>query len=220
VRRGFSGGLACLGGLLLAGCVGQSAAVTPEQAVASVQTGRPLLNCREPCLAAWQAAQPQAAQFAAQRRWGDLAALVLRIGYEDDLTLYYLGNAAEGIGYPAAAASYYRQSARLSQTSAACLKLSRSCGGVVLPRAAALRLAAIERELRRKYGIASPVQRRNAPAPGEPTAAPEAAESATSEAGTPAPEPVSAPAPSRGGPPASPPPTHAPDYIEPPPLGR
>src|SRR5438045_1322661 len=84
---------------------GRSAAVTPQQALASVQTGQPLLSCREPCLAAWQAAQPQAAQLAAGRHWGDLAALVLGVGYEDDLSLYYLGNAAEGIGYPAAAAS-------------------------------------------------------------------------------------------------------------------
>ena len=46
---------------------------------------------------------------------------MLRIGYEDDLTLYYLGNAAEGTGYPGAAASYYRQSVRFSGSSAACL---------------------------------------------------------------------------------------------------
>lgn len=208
--------------LLLAGCVGQSAAVTAQQALAAVQTGQPLLSCREPCLAAWQAVQPQATQLAANRRWGDLAALVLRVGYEDDLTLYYLGNAAEAIGYPAAAATYYRRSARLSETEAACRVLSRSCGGLVLPRAAALRLAVIERNLSRKYGIARPGPRRVVPAPGEATPSPEATEPATSEAGPPAAEPVAVPppAPPRNVPAPGPPAAHAPDYIEPPPLGH
>ena len=32
-----------------------------------------------------------------------LAALVMRIGYQDDLSLYYLGRAAEGMGYRAPA---------------------------------------------------------------------------------------------------------------------
>jgi hypothetical protein len=218
VGRGFRDGFVGFGGLLLAGCVDQSAAVTPQQALAWVQTGQALLSCREPCLAGWQAAQAQAAQLAAGRRWGDLAALVLRVGYEDDLTLYYLGNAAEGIGYPGAAASYYRQSARLSRTSAACLNLSRSCGGFALPRAAVSRLAVIERELHRKYGIAGPVPRRSTSVPGEPAAPPEA----TSEAGIPAVEPVSAQPAAQpySSPRPSSPPAHAPDYIEPPPLGR
>lgn len=172
-------------------------------------------------MAAWQAVQPQGAQLAAARHWADLAALVLRVGYEDDLSLYYLGNAAEGTGYPGAAASYYRQSVRLSQTSAACLRLSRLCGGLALPRAASLRLAVIDRELSRKYGIVGAGPHRVAPAPGEPARRSEAAEPVASDGSPPAAAPVSAPepAPSRDVPPPNSA-QHPPDYIEPPPLGR
>ena len=217
----FRGGFVGLGCLLLAGCAGQSASVTPQQALASVRTGQSLLTCREACLAAWQAAQPQAAQLAAGRNWGELAALVLRVGYEDDLTLYYLGNTAEGTGYPGGAASYYRQSARLSGTSAACVNRSRVCGGVALPRAASLRLAAIERDLRRRYGIVGAGPRRVAPAPGEPPPPGEATEPLPAENGPPPAEPVSAAAPPTAPPAPTPrPPAHSPDYIEPPPLGR
>lgn len=142
-------GLVGLGCLVLAGCAAQPAAVTPAEAVAQLRTGRPLLTCREACLVAWQRAEPQAVQLAVGARWADLAALALRIGYQDDLSLYYLGRAAEGLGYPRAAASYYRQSSALSGTSISCRNLSRMCGGMIFPRAALLRLAALERNLKR-----------------------------------------------------------------------
>ena len=133
--------------LVTAGCVQQSPTVTPADAAAMVRTGRALLNCREACVAEWQRVQPQAAQLDAAARWPELAATVLQAGYQDDLSLYYLGRTAEGLGYPGAAASYYRQSLRLSGTAISCQYLSRVCGGVALPRAAAMRLASIERQL-------------------------------------------------------------------------
>ncbi|HKS88673.1 MAG TPA: hypothetical protein VJR70_04470, partial [Stellaceae bacterium] len=122
----------------------------------ALQSGQPLLSCREDCLIAWQFAQPQAAQLAAGRHWPELAALVLRVGYEDDLTLYYLGLAAEAVGNSGAAAGFFRQSLRLSGTGAACVYLSRQCGGVALPRAAQVALAAIDRELNLRYGRRPP----------------------------------------------------------------
>jgi len=210
--------------LLLAGCAGQTVSIAPQQALASLKTGQAQLACRESCLAAWQAAQPRAAELAAGRRWGDLAALVLGIGYQDDLTLYYLGNAAEGIGSPGAAASYYRQSLRLSGTTASCLNLSRLCGGVVLPRAASVRLAAIERELRPRDGLTKRAPRQLPSAPGRAASpARDEGEPAESEAGAPSAAAVSTPGPepSPGAARApSPAPPRFPDYIEPPPAGR
>lgn len=231
------GGLSALGGLLLGclalgGCIGQSAAPTPAQAVALLQSGRPLLSCRQPCLAAWQQAQPQAAQLASLARWAELAALVLRVGYQDDLTLYYLGEAAEGIGNSGAAAGFYRDSIELSGTVNACRYLSRMCGGVALPRAAQLRLAAIDRALNRRYRPPERGPRRLAPAepaPGEiaPPAPGETAPPAPGDAGPPPPAeatpplplaaPPPPPLPPRGTSPAAP---HASDYIEPPPSAR
>lgn len=184
-----------LGCLLLAGCAERVASVTPAESLTLLRTGRPLLRCRDACLAEWQRAQPQAAQLEAGARWQGLAQLVLRIGYQDDLSLYYLGRAAEGIGYPTAAASYYRQSMQLSGTSISCQNLSRLCAGVALPRAASSRLAAIERELSRSR------PRRN----GTALRGPETPEAAPREPAAPVPSPV--------GPPPS-------EYIEPPPAPR
>ena len=219
MSKWFCGNLLALGCLVLAGCGAPPGPVTPAEAVAQLRTGRPLLNCREACVAEWQRAQPQAAQLAAGRRWADLAALTVRIGYQDDLSLYYLGQAAEGLLYPAAAASYYRQSTYLSGTAISCQNLSRVCGGMEFPRAALLRLAAIERSLSR------PAPRRAAPGPQEPgapaavpeeIAAPgpgEAEPAAPAEAGARPPPEARSPFPA----PVRLPPT---EYIEPPPAAR
>src|SRR5688572_12118659 len=146
--------------LAMAGCtLQQTPTVTPADAAAQVQTGRALLTCRDACLDEWRRLQPQATQLEAAGRWPELAAMVLQANYEDDLSLYYLGRAAEGLGYPGAAASYYRQSLRLSGTSGSCEYLSRICGGVALPRAASVRLAAIDRQL------SGPPRRRATPGP-------------------------------------------------------
>jgi|SRR5579864_4259589 len=209
-KKWYHRGLAAAALLALVGCAQQDT-VNPAETLALLRAGRPLLTCHEPCLPGWRSAQPQAAQLDAGARWQDLAMLLRRTGYQDDLSLYYLGRAAEGLGAREAAASYYRQSMHLSGTASSCQSLSRLCGGATLPRAAALRVAAIERELSR----ARPRRIEAAPpgaAPAEVEAAPQG--SATPEPGpaeseAPAPAPVPRPA----GPPAS-------EYIEPPPAPR
>ena len=226
----YCGILMALGWLLL-GCAPQPAAVDTTAAVARLRTGAPLLSCREPCLGQWQQAQPQAAQLVAAGRWVDLAALVENTGYEDDLSLYYLGLAAERLRYPGAAASYFRQSTYLTGTSISCQNLSRNCGGYVFPQAAQTRLAAIERSL-----VYQPRRRRIAPhgretpEPVEPDTAPPVSPEAIAPTPAAAPSPpseveapVAAPAPLPAPPP---PPAAAPagprgsDYIEPPPAVR
>jgi hypothetical protein len=194
-------GLTGLGCFLLAGCAQQTVSVTPAESLALLRTGQPLLSCREPCLAAWQSAQPQAAQLDKSARWRDLAMLLLQIRYEDDLSLYYLGRAAEGVGYRRAAVRYYRQSIELSGTPGSCRRLTRLCGGIALPGAASRRLAAIMREFNRR--------RPRPPEPEPPDSATPAAAASESEAPAPAPAPPASP--------ATPP---AYDYIEPPPIVR
>lgn len=133
--------------LLLTGCGGdgsQLARMTPAELLALHQTGRPVLDCREACLPEWRDVQPEAMELDARQQWSDLAVLVMRTGYQDDLSLYYLGRAAEGMKFFVAAASYYRQSMQLSGTSISCENFSRLCGGVNLPAAAEQRLAATD----------------------------------------------------------------------------
>jgi len=209
-------GLACL---VPAGCADQRGSVTPAESLALLRTGQPVLRCREACLAEWQRAQPQAAQLDAGRRSEELALLVMRTGYQDDLSLYYLGRAAEGMGYRAAAQSYYRQSTQLSGTSISCQYLSRQCGGVALPQASLSRVATLERM------FSSPRPRRTGPAsqgpgaPGVPGApeTPEVPEAAPVEVSEPPPSPVPPPAARPVSRPAGPAPF---EYIEPPPAAR
>ena len=214
-------GLACLAP---AGCAERLGTATPAESSALMRAGRPVLNCREACLAEWQRAQPQAAQLDAAGRSEELGALVVRIGYQDDLSLYYLGRAAEGMGYRAAAASYYRQSMQLSGTSISCRYLSRQCGGVALPSAAALRLAAVERIVnpaRPRWVEPTPRSLKNipgraeAPAPASVPGPPSDPDSnpisspVSSPVSNPVPSPLSSPVPSPVGPGAS-------EFIEPP----
>jgi hypothetical protein len=161
---------------MVTGCVKQRPVVDPTSAAAQLSTGAPLLRCRADCVAEWRAAQPRAAQLDAAARWGELAALVITINYRDDLTLYYLARAAEGLGYLAAADSYYRQSTYISGTSQSCRHASGVCGGVVLPDAALARIDALESEANRSRP--QPPRRRAtgakpAPAGSKPIAEPQ-----------------------------------------------
>lgn len=223
-----------VGLLVLAACAAPPAAVPTVDALARLRTGEPLLTCRERCLEDWRRTQPQAAQLAASARWADLATLVLRIGYQDDLSLYYLAAAAEGLGYQAAAASYYRQSTYLSGTAISCQNLSRLCGGLDLPRVALRRLAVLERGFDRRRprrGASAPRETETSTPPATmPASPPEPITTSPSEqpsvAFPPAaqvPPPPPNPPPETATPAApSPPPARSPssDYIEPPPAAR
>jgi len=214
MRKTWVMGVIGLAGLILAGCGGEGggrlANTGRPELLALLQLGRPVLDCREACLDEWHRVQPDAARLDASGQWSDLAVLVMRTGYQDDLSVYYLGRAAEGLGFYVAAASYYRQSVPLSGTAIACANLSRLCGGVALPAAATMRLAAIERKLApAKPRRARPLAPAAPPATPEPSEAPPAA-----EVSPPAPPPPPAPAPTPVG--ASP--ERSFEYIEPPPA--
>ena len=146
MRKMCCGSLTATIGLMLAGCGQQSPAVDPAAAVAQLSTGAPLLRCRAECVIDWRRAQPYAAQLEAMGRWSELAALVITVNYQDDLTLYYLARAADGLGYATAAINYYRQSTYISGTALSCQHESGVCGGVVLPNAALARIEALESE--------------------------------------------------------------------------
>jgi hypothetical protein len=76
------------------------------------------------------------------RQWRDLAILVMQIGYINDLTYYYLGRAAEGLGFGDAAKTYYQISVRLTSAGITCTADGAEyCNGQVFPAAAAMELA-------------------------------------------------------------------------------
>jgi hypothetical protein len=208
MRREVCVGLFALFCLAVAGCAARPAAVTPEQGMALLPTGEPVLRCRAACVAQWRAAEPQAVRLEREGRWRELAWLVLSVGYQDDLTLYYLGRAAAGLGYPVGALSYYRQSQQLAGTSLSCRFASGLCGGLDLPRLSRLYATRLERELqprRRRLRRRPPAPEHEVPPPAEAAPPPSIA---------PLPPPPIAPPP----PPPPPPGPGASEYIEPPPA--
>lgn len=231
-------GVACLG---LTGCATQPASPPPAiptaQIVETVKSGRAILDCRDACLASWRQVQPRAAQLDAAAQWTDLAVLVMRTGFQDDLSLYYLGRAAEGLGAPAAARRYYAESMQLSATARSCRSFSTLCGGLPFPQAASLRLAAIDRT------VAGPPAPRRSPRPLSRQPIPlEPGTAIPLDTGAPPPIDFPATASTQALPPPSPPmPPHSPpiaaepapaaaplprgpqpsaDFIEPPPAPR
>src|SRR5882672_9265117 len=97
MRKWCRGGLVATACLALFGCAERADTVKTAETLAQLRAGRALLSCRDPCLAEWRRVQPQAAQLDAAAQWQDLAVLLARAGYQDDLSLYYLGRAAEGL---------------------------------------------------------------------------------------------------------------------------
>jgi hypothetical protein len=148
-----------LGAALLAtGCTMKNASVPPDRLMAEFQAGQPILDCRADCALAWSNNRQNVANMDLTGRWRDLALLVMQIGYEDDLAYYYLGRAAENLGYLQAAQRYYRTAEKLSVTDMSCrhgelqaqavlgIPVSQ-CGGYSFPDVLYPHLAVVEQEL-------------------------------------------------------------------------
>jgi tetratricopeptide (TPR) repeat protein len=67
-----------------------------------------------------------------QKAWEALALTTLKTNYGDNIAWFYLGRAAEGLGYFDAALSYYEKSIQLSD-SALTRCLGPVCSGFVFP---------------------------------------------------------------------------------------
>jgi len=195
--------------VLLAGCAEERPQIPPDRAISLLATGAPMLRCRQECLEAWRKAQPHAAALEAGAQWHDLAILVATVNYQDDLSLYYLGRAAQGLRFPLAAESYYRQSAELSGTTISCENLSGLCGGVQLPRAALSRLASLSARPPARHSRSTGHREPPEPPPPILQASP-----------TPAPLPVAPPLPPAPAPVRQPSRPDADEFIEPPAASR
>jgi hypothetical protein len=115
--------LICVGTLAataVTGCTLKNVNVPPDQLMREFQAGQPMLDCRLDCSGAWGQNRQKVAALYAAGRWQELGLLVMQIGYMDDLSYYYLGLAAENLGYLQAAERYYRIAERLSVTQMAC----------------------------------------------------------------------------------------------------
>ena len=132
-------------------CTMKNANASIEKLMRLFQAGQPMLDCSvEECGLGWIHNLPNAAASEAAGRWQELALSVMRIGCLDDLRYYYLGRAAENLGYLQAAQCYYRIAGRLSVNQMACNKPQvevNICNAYIFPDALYPHLEVVEARL-------------------------------------------------------------------------
>ena len=107
---GAYGWPAVIAAALLAGCtpVAELPRTTSPELLDSLRKGTVELDCvSSACARAWTARAELAANLTMQGRWAELTTLLAVTGYRSDLTWYFLGRAADGLGSPKAARHYY-----------------------------------------------------------------------------------------------------------------
>jgi hypothetical protein len=105
------------GTIALSACESKYAALTPElqaSMLADLRAGKLNLDCDTKCSLTWINQAPAIHALDIAERWNDLAIKVMQVGYGQDLAYYYLGQAAQGLGYHQAAIGYYQYSLALS----------------------------------------------------------------------------------------------------------
>jgi hypothetical protein len=112
--------------------------MSPEfraQTLNALRSGTINLDCGASCAWGWVNERARMRAFDAAGDWESLALRVAQVGYQKDLAYYYLGRAAEGLGYREAALAYYGDSYTLatgSQPGAQCRQVAGGCMGVDL----------------------------------------------------------------------------------------
>jgi hypothetical protein len=101
----------------LAGCANKYEALTPDiqaKMMDDLKLGKLVLDCGQKCVFTWISKVDSIHTYDTAERWPELAQTVMQIGYGQDLAYYYLGQAAQGLGYHEAAITYYKWSLALT----------------------------------------------------------------------------------------------------------
>ena len=118
--------------IMMAGCAAKYDAITPELQAGmmnDLRAGKLNLDCGQKCYLTWMAQAPTIHMLDVQEKWNDLAVRVMQIGYGTDLSYYYLGQSAQGLGYHPAAITYYTQSLAFATGMNPLTKCSAGQGG-------------------------------------------------------------------------------------------
>lgn len=137
----------------MSGCIGVPVGIQDPgaraEALRAFHAGEAQMQCGRglDCAVYWNEAKPAASRLVLAQRWDDVAEVVLGAGYDQDLTWFYLGLAAEGQGRAQAARVYFDNAVKRSLygTGYACVSAGmNTCDGVRLPEDAQKLLAANE----------------------------------------------------------------------------
>ena len=99
--------------------------VTPGMQVrmmADLRAGKLALSCGPKCRDAWNGQLATISSLDQVERWSDSTLRIMQIGYGGDLAYFYLGRAAQGMGYHQAAIVYFMQSRALADSSDAAMQ--------------------------------------------------------------------------------------------------
>ena len=126
--------MACFIFTLLGGCASKGSYTLGGAPVTnmleSLEKGEIRLKCELSCSGAYGGNRRKMKKLYDNELWRDLAFTVSDIGFQSDQSYYYLGRAAEGLGYNDAAITYYK----LAKTAFKCGGLLNVCDGFVFPR--------------------------------------------------------------------------------------
>jgi len=179
--------------ILFSGCATQVETMTPEVQARmreDLKAGNLTLDCNIKCVLSWNQHSAAIHAMDVAEQWDALYVKVMQIGYREDLAYYYLGQAAQGLGYHHAAIKYYKYALALATGQSAGDKcnarntgMGDPCQGVDIAAVAPVLIKASEDILAPKPAQASPK-----PVQAAPKAKPKAA---TSESTWTAPPPAS-----------------------------
>jgi type IV pilus biogenesis protein CpaD/CtpE len=80
------------------------------------------LTCKSECAASFMLKQGKLRELFDKKDWRLLALETIQVGYRFDLSYYYLGESAAGLGFADAAGKYFGEAAKLASTDDACAK--------------------------------------------------------------------------------------------------
>lgn len=151
--------------LLLCACTPRYTVVTPElhsQMMADLKAGKPNLTCDLECVFSWTSNFRRMITLHNASQWEALAELVMQVGHGKDISYYFLGKAAEGLGYYDAAAKYYRYSLELCNGRnklyhCRAVKSGNYCGGLDLTATLPKLIASVQAQGKTQGGMLTQV---------------------------------------------------------------
>jgi S1-C subfamily serine protease len=138
-----------------------SCTTAPSSGVKSIETpdgwqlsdkfkdGEVRLDCRVACSGTYGWNRPNLRKLHDSDKWEELAITVLRIGFVNDQSYYYLARAAEGFGFYDAAEEYYRLGLAVPFAETCRGGMINVCDGFVFPREIVMRRETIKPRISR-----------------------------------------------------------------------
>ena len=138
---------------LLASCVTQptpTISTLDRKLLARFASGASVLDCEGACSSTYVHSQADIWSRYDAQDWQGLALLILHIRWRRDITYFFLGAAAQGLGHLEAADRYYRFAGALASSTRPmnrCASIYELCGPLSLPQDIYPRLAAVDQLL-------------------------------------------------------------------------